>query len=216
MIDTVLIDLDGTLVDSGDGIRKSARTALKHYGITDQTDEELNRFIGPPLVAAFEELYGFEHRKAVEAMRIYREYYARQGIFEAEVYPGVPQMLKRLKDAGMTLALATSKPEHYARQVTDHYNLTQYFDLVSGALDDERRSVKKDVIEHIIAVFNLKDRDKIIMMGDKKQDIIGAKACGLKSLGILYGYGVREEHEKAGADHIAETPAEAADIILNI
>ncbi len=212
---TILFDLDGTLTDSGPGITNSAAWALEKHGIQVPDRSELYRFIGPPLPDSFRDFYGMSKEQATQAVKDYREYYAEKGIFENEVYPGIPPLLDALRRENKTLIVATSKPEKYARRILTHFRLDDYFLYVAGAAIDETRSKKSEVIEYALAECGITDRSKTIMIGDRKHDILGARQCGLASVGVLYGYGSREELEEAGASWLAETPEDVARLLCN-
>ncbi len=211
----ILFDLDGTLTDPGIGITNSVMYALERYGISVDSRESLYRFIGPPLVDSFQRFYGFSPADARAAVDVYREYFADRGIFENEVYPGIPALLSRLRAAGLRLIMATSKPEEYAVQIAEHFGLTDFFDCIAGAAMDETRSQKWEVIEYALARCGVTDRDAVLMVGDRKHDVLGASRCGLACLGVLYGYGSRDELEKAGACAFAETVEAVGDYILS-
>ena len=206
MYDIVLFDLDGTLTESGIGITRSVAHSLRKFGIEETDQAKLDRFVGPPLIDSYMRYYGFSREQAALAVESYREYYADTGIFENRVYDGVEAMLQALKEAGKTCVLATSKPEHFAVQILDHFGLARYFDCVAGATMDEKRTSKADVIAYALEKAGASGRT--VMVGDRKHDILGAKAHGLDSIGVLYGYGSREELETAGAAYIAETAEE--------
>lgn len=208
MYHNILFDLDGTLTDPGIGITNSVAYALKKYQISVEDRGELYRFIGPPLMESFERFYGFSHEQAVEAVGFYREYYRDKGIYENKVYEGIPQLLARLKAAGKKVLLATSKPEEFAVQILRHFDLLQYFDVTAGAAMDETRTAKADVIAYGLRKAGIADRESCIMIGDREHDILGAKKMQMASMGVLFGYGSREELEIAGADLIAETVEE--------
>ena len=202
---TVLFDLDGTLTDPKEGITKSVAHALAHYGIAAEPDE-LVCFIGPPLIDSFRDFYGFEREKGLEAVKYYREYFTTRGIFENAVYDNIPALLKALKDSGMCVALATSKPEPFAIQILEHFGISEYFDHVCGApLDESINSTKGTVIATAIEKCGNKDFSEIIMVGDRKHDILGAHENRIECIGVLYGYGSRNELTEAGADYITET-----------
>ena len=206
MFDVVLFDLDGTLTESGIGITRSVAYSLRKFGIEEQDQVKLDRFVGPPLIDSYMRYYGFSREQAVLAVEYYREYYAVTGIFENRVYDGVETMLQTLKDSGRVCVLATSKPEHFAVQILEHFGLSQYFSCVAGATMDEKRTNKADVIAY--ALDRIGNTGKLIMVGDRHHDVEGAKAHGLPCIGVLYGYGSREELETAGADYLAETAEE--------
>ena len=215
MYNIVLFDLDGTLTDSGLGITNSVKYALGREGIEVKDRSELFRFIGPPLVDSFQMFYGFSAEKALEITHIYREYYSTKGIFENEVYDGIEELLKKLHEAGKRILVATSKPEPFARKILDHFSLSQYFEYIAGSNMDETRSTKAEVIDYALESCNITDLSEAVMVGDREHDVIGAKKIGMKSIGVLFGYGDREELEKAGADYIAETPEDIFRIIMN-
>ena len=206
MYDIILFDLDGTLTESGIGITRSVAHSLRKYGIEETDQAKLDRFVGPPLIDSYMRYYGFSREQAVQSVEYYREYYAVTGIFENRVYDGVEAMLKALNDAGKICVLATSKPEHYAVQILEHFGLAPYFSCVAGATMDEKRTNKADVIAY--ALEKAGKAGKAVMVGDRKHDIEGAKAHGLPSIGVLYGYGSRAELETAGATYLAETAEE--------
>lgn len=215
MYDIILFDLDGTLTDSGLGITNSVKYALEKEGITVGDRSELFCFIGPPLVESFQKFYGFSPEKALEISHVYREYYSVKGIFENEVYDGIEQLLKKLQKSGKRIIVATSKPEIFAKQILDHFSLSQYFEYIAGSNMDETRTSKSEVIEYALKSCDITDLTKVIMVGDREHDILGAKKVGTASIGVLWGYGSREELDFAGANYIAETPDEVFDIIMN-
>ena len=213
MFDTVLFDLDGTLTDPGEGITKSVGYALKKFDIITQDRRELYKFIGPPLKDSFMKYYGFSEEKAEQAIAYYREYFRDIGIFENEVYEGVENMLRSLHDDGKRLVLATSKPEEFAIRILDHFGLKKYFAVTAGASMDSSRSKKGDVIAYAISLCENFNKDTAVMIGDREHDIIGAKENGLKSIGVLYGYGDENELKTAGADYIVSTTEDILKLI---
>ncbi len=211
---TVLFDLDGTITDSGPGIMNCVRYALEKSGMPEADESELRAFIGPPLHEQFRDFCGITDEQAEEMVRLYRERYSGTGIFENRVYDGVIPMLESLKEAGVRILLATSKPEKFAKIIADHFAFAEYFDFIGGANMDGTRTAKQEVIEYVLESCGVSDRTDLIMVGDRRYDIEGAKKAGLASMGVLYGYGSREEIENAGPDLIAETPADIAALIL--
>lgn len=205
MIKNVLFDLDGTITDPAIGITNSVIYALKKYGMEIPERSALYKFIGPPLAASFSEHCGFSREEGFRAVEIYREYFSTKGIYENNVYPGIEEMLKFLKDNGIGVYLATSKPEVFAKKILKHFGLERYFDDAVGSELNGERVEKADVIECVLARHNLRDA---IMVGDRSYDICGAKKNGIPSVGVLYGYGSRKEFEDAGTDYIAETVEE--------
>ena len=218
--DLILFDLDGTLVDSAPGITDSVAYALSHFGIYPETREELYKFIGPPLVDSFMRFYGFTKERAGEAVDLYRVRYRERGVHENTVYEGMRETLAALVKAGLVCAVATSKPGVFAETVLRENGLMDYFKFVSAAeLDDAEgrkrrlRMEKKDVIEYCLESLGVKDRSRALMVGDRKHDIIGAAQAGIDSMGVLFGFGSREELEEAGATYIAETPADITKLL---
>ena len=205
MFDYLFFDLDGTLTDPAQGITNSFIHALKYFGIEIPSYEKLCSFIGPPLVDTFKTQFGFSDEQAAEGVKKYREYFAAKGLLENTVYPGIPELLSTLKQNGKKLVVATSKPEEYSIKIIEHFGLSQYFENVCGSLMDETRSKKDEVIEYAIERNHIADRSKILMIGDRKHDMLGAKKCGISACGILFGYGSREELQTNGADMIAGT-----------
>jgi phosphoglycolate phosphatase len=203
--DYLLFDLDGTLTDPGEGITNSVAYALEKWGIEVKDRRELYAFIGPPLSASFKKYYGFSEEDALKSVEYYREYFRDRGIFENKVYEGVSDLLGALRKRGKKIILATSKPEQFARIILDYFNLTEYFDFIAGATMDESRNKKSDVIRYALEAYGICEKPRTLMIGDRDQDMIGAKLNGLDSLGVLYGYGDREELEGAGATYIAES-----------
>lgn len=212
----VLFDLDGTLTDPAEGITNSVAYALRHYGIEVADKCELNCFIGPPLTDSFEKYYGFDHEKAVEAVEVYRKYFRPTGIFENKLYEGVMELLSALKAKGFTVIMATSKPEVFAKRIAEHFGFDGYFDLIAGSTLDGSRVKKHDVIENAIERAGITDRGECLMIGDRHHDIDGAKLSGLRSVGVLWGYGDREELALAGADYICERVGDLLELIMNI
>ncbi len=150
MYKTILFDLDGTLTDPAEGITNSVAYALEKYGIKVEDKKALNSFIGPPLNDSFMKYYGFTPEKAMEAIWVYREYFRDKGIFENEVYEGIPLLLEKIKQSGRKIVLATSKPEEFALRILEHFELIKYFDVVAGASMDEKRNKKGDVIRYAV------------------------------------------------------------------
>lgn len=205
MYEYILFDLDGTLTDPGLGITNSVAYALKRWNIEVEDRKSLYKFIGPPLQDSFAQYYGFSAQDALRAVDVYREYFREKGLFENEVYPGVECMLKALKEQGKTLILATSKPEEFAIRILKHFHLDGYFTVMAGATMDTSRNKKGDVIAYALREAGVLDKSKAVMVGDREHDILGANQNELDSIGVLFGYGDRDELEKAGATYIAPT-----------
>lgn len=212
----ILFDLDGTITDSGEGVTNSVIYALKKYNIEVKDRSELFRFIGPPLIDSFMTFYGFSHDKAIEATDFYRNNYRKTGIWENYVYDGIPELLKKLNEMGKRVLVATSKPEHFARQILEKHDIAKYFEYIAGANMDETRTKKEDVISYALETCGIKDTSEVLMVGDTKFDIIGANQFNMDSAGVLFGYGGRDEMEKEGATYICETVKALSELLYQM
>ena len=199
---SILFDLDGTLTDSGEGIMNCAVYALSHFGIPTPTEKELRTFVGPPLTETFAR-FGVPADQLEEAVRIYRQRYLPIGKFENHPYPGIRELLEKLKADGHTLFVATSKPEVTSIEILEHFGLDGYFEKICGASTDFSRNSKEAVIAYLLDSCGA--RDHAVMVGDTAYDVIGAKAHGIPTVGVCWGYGLVEDMEKAGAAAIAHT-----------
>lgn len=206
MYNTVFFDLDGTITDSSAGILNSVEYALKKYGAALPAREKLYFFIGPPLDASFAELLGITLTEAATLVKYYREYYRETGIFENLLYSGIEKLLSDIKKTGRKIVLATSKPEEFAVKILKHFKIDKYFDVIAGATFDGTRSEKDDVLAYAIEKAGVTDITSCVMVGDRKYDCIGAAHFRMDSIGVLYGFGNRDELTAAGARYIAETP----------
>lgn len=207
----ILFDLDGTLTDPMMGITKSVRYALNYYGIEVKDLNDLLPFIGPPLRDSFKEYYGFDEAKANEAVEKYREYYKTDGIFDNKVYQGMVECLQTLKDNGKKLYVATSKPEFFAKQIIEHFSLSKYFEYVGGS-EFNSREKKAEVIEYVLKTNQI-DNDDVIMVGDRKHDIIGAHENKIPCVGVLYGYGTEDELKQYQADYLVASVEELTELL---
>ena len=205
MYNIVLFDLDGTLTDPGLGITNSVAYALKKWNIEVADRTTLYKFSGPPVSDSFQRYYGFSEEDSLKAIEYYREYFRDKGIFENEVYEGVVDLLETLRAQGKKVVLATSKPEGFAKTILEHFQLVKHFDFVAGASMDESRNKKGAVIAYALESCGITDKSAVVMVGDREHDVLGAKENDLDSIGVLFGYGSREELEAAGATYIAET-----------
>lgn len=211
--ETILFDLDGTLTDPKEGITKSVQYALNKMGIIEENRDDLIKFIGPPLVESFQKYYNLEMDKVLEAIKAYREYFADKGIFDNKIFPGIPELLASLKAKGHILGVATSKPTIYSEMILEHFNIDKYFTVVVGSNLDGSRVAKNEIIEAAIQSLGINDPDKVIMVGDRKHDIIGAKKHNIDSIGVLFGYGTKEELEEAGATYTVDSVADLANLL---
>lgn len=207
---TILFDLDGTLTDSGEGIMKCALLALNHFGIEVPDFNSLRVFVGPPLHEMFMK-FGIPEDKTDEAIRVYRSRYLVEGKFENFPYPGIPELLKKLKNQGHKLLVATSKPETTSKEILEHFNLTDYFDMICGASMDKSRSTKSQVIAYLLEQ-NGPDAE-YVMIGDTVYDVIGANAHHIPTIGVAWGYGNTHAMLESGAVAIANTTDELFDML---
>ena len=202
---TILFDLDGTLTDSAPGILNSVRHACHKMQLAVPDEATLRRFLGPPLPPSFREYLHLNEADTARAVAAFREYYPERGIFENEVYPGIPALLADLKKDGKTVVMATSKPEAFARQIMEHFSLEGYFDAICGATMDETRTDKGEVIAYALQTAGITPRQGVVMVGDREHDVKGAARNGLPCIGAVYGYGSAEELKAAGAVALAHT-----------
>ena len=200
----VLFDLDGTLTDPAEGITRSVQEALRQMGRPVPEQDKLLSFIGPPLLDSFQEYCGMEREEAEKAIRLYRGYFSRQGIWENRVYPGIPELQRIQKEQGRQVILATSKPAVFASQILERFKLAPYVSLTAGSELDGTRSRKDEVIAWAMERAGLSP-EEAVMVGDREYDVRGAAACGLPCIGVLYGYGSRAELERAGAALVVPT-----------
>lgn len=209
---TILFDLDGTLTDSGEGIINCAILALEHFGCPIPSREEMRVFVGPPLHESFIN-HGVPADKADEAIKVYRSRYIPIGAFENTPYPGIRELLETLQAAGHTLCVATSKPEGMSIKILEHFDLAKYFHRICGASMDTSRSTKEDVIAYLLEQNGR--ADNMVMVGDTKFDILGAKHHGIPAIGVSWGYGKVEDMQQAGAAAIADTMDELLELLMN-
>ncbi|MCH3986969.1 MAG: HAD hydrolase-like protein [Lachnospiraceae bacterium] len=222
----LLFDLDGTITDSGPGIRRCAQYALESFGIHETDVANLNRFVGPPLNDSFRDFYGLDEKQSIQAVKKYRERYETTGLYENSVIPGIPELLRTARDAGYVNVLATSKPEVFAVRILAHFGLSEDFAVVSGADLAGKHVVKSDIIrtalERIQDRFPEECRDipgvmkQCVMIGDRKEDVLGAHQVGIPVIGVRFGFAVPGELEKAGADAIADTPEDVMRAVKKI
>lgn len=189
----LLFDLDGTLTESAPGIIQSIRYALDRMGISETDQDQLYSFIGPPLMESFQRVYGFPDDKAWRAVQLYREYFADRGMFENSLYPGISSLVHDLWDHGYTLVVVTSKPQVYAEKILDHFQLGTFFERVVGSRLDGTMIDKSDLIAHVLKIYPDQDKHRILMIGDRRYDVEGARANGVDAAAVGYGYGSREE-----------------------
>ena len=204
----IFFDLDGTLLNTREGITTGISMALKKgFGI-EEKPENLCHFIVPPLKRQFMESYGFTEEQALYALKVYRQYYSTTGLYLNVPYDGIFKTAERLKNSGYILAVATSKPTVYSLQMLEKHGVLSLFQVVSGCNLDGTRETKIEVIRHAMEKLDICDPKQVVMVGDRKFDIWGGKEAGMTTVGVTYGFGSREELEKAGADFICSDATE--------
>lgn len=210
---TILFDLDGTLIDSKPGILTSIRKTLDAFNIP-YTEEIIDGMVGPPFRVSMKEMLGIGDMSVIEQLiTFYRTHYKAGDWRDCKIYDGVVEMLTALREKGYTLGLATSKPLQYTTIIMEELGLDKYFHYVGGATGDATSELKTDVINNVLTKLGVKDLDSVLMIGDRLYDIEGAKSSGVDSMGILWGYGDRAEHENCGADFILSTPSEVVEFL---
>ena len=210
----ILFDLDGTLTDSGPGIRNAVRHALRRFGIEETEKEKLDRFIGPPLYDSFQRFYGIDPETAKNGEEYFREYYRDIGIFENSLYDGIDECLCALVRGGMKLYIATSKPDFMAERVVEHFDIKKYFNGIFGAKPDMSISSKKDVISLLRNAHPEITPENSIMVGDREHDVFGARHHGIGCVGVLWGYGSEKELCDAGVVTTVKTPLSLSQYLL--
>ena len=214
MYEVILFDLDGTLTDPKIGITLSVQYALERMGIHEENPDSLTPFIGPPLLESFMEFYHMSHEEAVQAIVYYRERFSKVGLYENKVYPGISELLAALKEQGKKLIVATSKPTEFSVKILEHFALKEFFHAIIGSNLDGSRTDKSDVIQFALLEEGSCDRDKIVMVGDRKYDVIGARQNGIDGIAVAYGYGSDEELADANPKYIASSVEELTDFLL--
>jgi len=210
----LFFDLDGTISDPMVGITKSVEYALNHFGIHVNDLRDLCPFIGPPLKDSFRDFYHLSDEQIEVAEEKYRERFAGIGLYENILYEGMPELLQGAREKGYKLFIATSKPTIFAEQILDYFQISREFLFVGGTDFEGSRPAKADVIRYVMEQNNITDRSKVIMIGDRKHDIIGAKTEGIESIGVLYGYGDLEELSNAGANYIVSDIPELKELLM--
>lgn len=200
----ILFDLDGTLTDSKPGIVKGVQYALRCCGIDEPDLDKLTSFVGPPLYKSFMNYLECSEEDAKEVVECYREYYAETGLYENALYEGIDALLYHLKEKGYKIILASSKPRIYVKRILSYFRIMRYFDIVEGSELDGKNTDKGELIAHILEKWNLKP-EECVMIGDRKHDVQGAKANGMDSIAVGYGYGNQDELSKAGPTYFFST-----------
>ncbi|MEW9673042.1 HAD family hydrolase [Ammoniphilus sp. 3BR4] len=210
----ILFDLDGTLSDSKEGITKSIQYALQKMNMAAPDLNMLQCFLGPAIQVSFAKYYGLDREKTERATSYYRERFKDKGMFENKLFPGIPELLKELKEHQKILVVATSKPTVFAEQILEYFSIDKYFDLIVGSHLDGTRTSKTEIIQFIFDKLKEHKRDGFIMIGDRKYDIIGANNTGIDSIGVTYGYGSLEELKHYNPTFIANSVNQIKDILI--
>jgi len=214
--DIVLFDLDGTLTDAAPGIVNGMRIVFERFDIEQPDEATMRSYLGPPLAVTWREFYDFTNDQITEALAIYREYYHDVGMFENEVFDGIPELLEHLNNDGITLATATSKPDFSATRIIEHFGLREHFTFIGAANLEGTRDSKALVIEHTLDQLNATaNSHSIVMVGDRHHDVHGAKEHGINTIGVLWGYGDSDELTEAGAIVLVSDTVALRDEILN-
>ena len=216
MITYLLFDLDGTLTNPQEGITKCVQHALRAFGIEEPDLEKLIPFIGPPLIQSFMEFYNMSEEDERKAVAVYRERFSTVGLFENFPYPGIADMLAELKAQGKILAVASSKPTIYVRRILEKFELAPYFDVIEGSNLDGTRVDKKEVIAEVLSQLDNPSADDLLMIGDRKFDVIGAREMGFGCVGVRFGFAAPDELEQSGAVYIADTVRDLHRYLINI
>ncbi len=213
---SVLLDLDGTLIDSEPGILASCLAALRALGHEPDETLDIKRVIGPPLEDMLQVLlqpYG--DARVSEAVTAYRQHYGESGLFESEPYPGIGDCLMEMQQAGLRIYLATSKRAIFARRILEHLEFSKHFDGIHGSVSGGQLDHKPELLAHILSEHGISTAHSL-MVGDRRYDISGAHAVGMRGLGVLWGYGTRDELENAGADQLVESTTDLARTVLSM
>lgn len=212
----ILFDLDGTLIDSSEGITKSTQYALAHYGIIENDLSKFYKFIGPPLVASFKKYYDFPEEQAVEAVAVYRERYNKIGLFECSLYPGVRECIEKLKAQGYLIGMASSKPEVSCRRILEHFGILELFDDVVGATFDGRIDTKEEVLNEVMRRWSDVPKDEMCLIGDTMFDVEGANQVGIRTVAVNFGFGNVQEMVEAGAVAVCDDMEELPEIVAGL
>lgn len=215
MINNILFDFDGTIMDTSPGIYDSFDRVIAHFGL-DFPRSQYCRMIGPPLKESFGNILEIPEERISEAIKVYRDYYSVEGMFNADIYPGVVELIENLREAGKKIYTATSKPDVLTEKILEKKGILHLFDFIGGSdIEEKGRASKKDVVEYVLKTCNLSEnKDECILIGDRLYDVVGAHEAGIKCAGILWGFGSKEEFHQCGADWIFDTPSNLQKFLL--
>lgn len=206
----ILFDLDGTLLNTEEGISKCVRYALEKFGIQESDQKKIRRFIGPPLFDSFQREYGFSEEDSWKAVAYYRERYDDVGVWECELYPKIEETLQKLQEKGYRIGVASSKPEKFCPLLLEHFGIAKYFEVIGGAASDGKAGSKAAVLTEVLKRFEVTDRSEVVLIGDTRYDALGAKEVGVDCIGITYGFEPDVDSMRAAGAYICDTLEEVA------
>lgn len=212
--DAVFFDFDGTIADTGVGIFNSVSYAIAAMGFPPLPDDRLRTFIGPPVFDSFRRELGMNEEEAAKAVEKYRERYSESGIFQLDVYDGIEKLIKELKNSGIKVAIASSKPEKFVKRLIDYLKIGNLIDFIAAPESDKAPDKKTVLVERAVKHFGV-EKSRALMIGDRYFDIDGANGAGVESIGVTFGYGSREELEKAGSTYLADNSEDIRKIIFS-
>lgn len=212
--DAVFFDFDGTIADTGEGIFSSVEYAIEEMGFSPLPFDRLRTFIGPPIFESFRRELGMNDEQAAVAVEKYRERYSESGIFRLRVYDGIEDLIKQIKKSGIKVAIASSKPEKFVMRLIDYLNISPLIDFIAAPESDKAPEGKTVLVEKAVNRFGV-DKTRALMVGDRYFDIDGANGAGVESVGVTFGYGSREELEKAGSTYLADNADDIRKIIFS-
>lgn len=213
--DGVIFDFDGTIADTGVGIFESIRYAIDKAGLEQISEESIRTFIGPPLFDSFSSQLNVDDKTAELLVQYYREHYSQKGIYKFNLYLGITQLIKDIKEYGVITAVGSSKPEHFIKKILEYKNLSPLFDYVTGSDPKYNESDKTTIVNTCLDKMNFQDKTKVLMVGDRKFDIIGAHNAGIACAAVLFGYGSKKEFEECNAEFIVEKASDIKNIVIN-
>ena len=212
--DCVLLDFDGTIADTGEGIFSSVRYAIEAMGFDPLPEEVIHTFIGPPVFSSFKRALDLSDEDSAKAVEKYRERYVESGIYQLKIYDGMQKLMEDMKKSGIKLAIASSKPENFIMKILDFLKIDSLFDYISAPESDKAPESKTALVERAVSRSGI-EKSRAVMIGDRYFDIDGAKGAGIDSIGVTFGFGSKEELQNAGATYLADSAEEIRKIIFS-